>query len=196
MRPSLVAIAAGVILAGFTVWITRQAKALERDMEANSQRIALLDKPAPDFHLTSVDGRAVSLADFRGKKLVLAFWATWNNTSHPDMTMLGMTYERARTPESDFNVVGIAEDDEQAAVKKFAADSKISFPMVLDRDREIANAYQIRSIPTILIVDTDGKIVYGSVGPAQRHQGEFAQHLGLRGDDFRMQMGAPRGRGN
>jgi peroxiredoxin len=196
MRPSLVAIAAGVILAGFTVWITRQAKALEQDLDANSQRIALLDKPAPDFHVTSVDGRTVSPADFRGKKLVLMFWATWNNTSHPDMMMLGMTYERARTPESDFNAVGIAVDDEQAAVKQFAADSKIPFPLVLDRNREIANAYRIRMLPTILIVDADGKIIYGSAGPAQRRQGEIARHLGLREGDFRMEMGAPRVRGN
>jgi peroxiredoxin len=195
MRPYPVAIVAGVILAGFTVWITRQAKALERDLDANSQKIALLDKPAPDFHLTSIDGRAVSLADFRGKKLVLMFWATWNNTSHPEMLMLGMTYERARTPESDFNVVGIAVDDERAAVKQFAADSRIQFPVVLDRNREAADAYRIRSIPTALIVDSDGKIIYGIAG-AQRNQGEFARHLGISQQDFRMQMGAPRGRGN
>ena len=195
MRPSPVAIVAGVILAGFTVWITRQAKGLERDLDANSLKIALLDKPAPDFHLTAVDGRAVSLGGLRGKKLVVMFWATWNNTSHPEMTMLNMTYERARTPETDFHVVGIAVDDDQAAVKKFAADSRIQFPLVLDHNREMADTYGIRSIPTALIIDGDGKIIYGVVG-AQRNQAEFARQLGITPRDFRMEMGAPRGRGN
>ncbi|HUB78021.1 MAG TPA: TlpA disulfide reductase family protein [Bryobacteraceae bacterium] len=195
MRPSPVAIVAGVILAGFTIWITHQAKALERDLDANSLKIALLDKPAPDFHLTSFDGRPVSLAGLRGKKLVLMFWATWNNTSHPEMLMLSMTYDRARTTESDFNVVAVAVDDDQTAVRKFAADSRIPFPLVLDHNRDLANAYRIRSIPTALIIDGDGKIVYGVVG-AQRNQGEFARQLGISPRDFRMELGAPRGRGN
>jgi peroxiredoxin len=196
MRTSSLAILAGVVLAGFTVWITRQAKALERDLDASSQKIALLDKPAPDFRLTSSDGRTVSLADYRGKKLVLVFWATWNNGSHPEMLMLGVMYQRVHTPDSDFDIAGIAVDDDQAAVKRFAADSKLPFPVVLDHNREVTNAYQIRSLPTALIVDPDGKVIYGTVGFTQQRQSELAQHLGLRPGDFRMEMGAPRGRGN
>src|SRR5208282_1357304 len=105
MRPSSVAIVAGVILAGFTVWITRQAKALERDLDGSAQKIVLLDKPAPDFHLTAIYGRAVSLADYRGKKkLVLVFWASWNNVSHSEMLRLGMMYQRFHPTESGFDV--------------------------------------------------------------------------------------------
>ncbi len=197
MRPSSVAIAAGVVLAGFTVWITRQAKVLERDMDANSQRIALLDKPAPDFSATSFDGRTVSLADYRGrKKLVLVFWATWNNVSHPEMLVLGQMYQRFHTSDSDFDMVAIAVDDDRAAVKQFAVDSKLPFPALLDRNRTVTNAYQIRSLPTALLIDTDGKVTYGIVGFTQQRQNEFARRLGLRPGDFRMEMGAPRGRGN
>jgi peroxiredoxin len=197
MRPSSVVVVAGVVLAGFTVWITRQAKALEQDLDANSQKIALLGKPAPDFHLTSLDGRTISLADYRGKeKLVLVFWATWNNGSHPAMMLLAEMYQRAHTPESDFDIVAIAVDDEQGAVKQFVGDSKIAFPVVLDRNRAITNAYGIRSIPTLLIVDPDGKVTYGSAGFAQGRQNEFAQRLGLRPGAFRLEMRAPNGRGN
>jgi len=197
MRPSSAAIVAGVLLAGFTVWITRQAKVLERDLDVNSQRIALLDKPAPDFSLTSSDGRTVSMADYRGKKkLVLVFWATWNNVSHPEMLMLGQMYQRVRTPDSDFDIVAIAVDDDRAAVRQFAADSKLPFPTILDRNREAANAYRIRSLPTALLIDTGGKVTYGIVGFTQAGQNEFARRLGLSPGDFRMEMGAPRGRGN
>ena len=197
MRPSAVAIVAGVIVAGFTVWITRQAKALERDLDGSARKIVLLDKPAPDFHVTAIDGRTSSLSDYRGKKkLVLVFWATWNNVSHSEMLTLGMLYQSFHKPESAFDILGVAVDDDQAAVKKFAADSKAPFPLVLDRRRELANAYQIRSLPTVLIVDSDGKVVYGNVGVSQGRQQEFARLLGIGSGDFRMEMGAPRGRGN
>jgi peroxiredoxin len=198
MRPSSVAVLAVLGLAGFTAWITRQAKALERDLDENSQKIALLDKPAPDFRLTSLDGRTVSLADYRGKKkLVLIFWATWNNSSHPEMLMLSVLYQRNHTPESDFDMLGISLDDETAAVRTFANESKIPFPLVLDPNRSTANAYQIRSLPTLLLIDASGKVAYGSAGFAQRGQNEFAQRLGIRPGDFQMEMRAPNGgRGN
>jgi peroxiredoxin len=198
MRPSSVAVLAVLGLAGFTAWITRQAKALERDLDENSQKIALLDKPAPDFRLTSLDGRTVSLADYRGKKkLVLIFWATWNNSSHPEMLMLSVLYQRNHTPESDFDMLGISLDDETAAVRTFANESRIPFPLVLDPNRSTANAYQIRSLPTLLLIDASGKVAYGSAGFAQRGQNEFAQRLGIRPGDFQMEMGAPNGgRGN
>ncbi len=194
MRPSAVAIVAVLILAGFTVWITRQSKSLERDLEVGGQRIALLDKPAPDFHLTSSDGRSLSLADYRGKKkLLMVFWATWNNGSHPEMFMLALLYQRVHVPESDYDIVGVAVDDDLPAVKQFAADNKIGFPLVLDHNREITDAYKIRSLPTALILDTDGKVTYGSVGYEQRSQIEFARRLGVR--DIRMDMMGVRGGG-
>jgi peroxiredoxin len=194
MRPSAVAIVAGLILTGVTVWITREAKALENDLEVGGRRIALLDKPAPDFHLTTADGRSVSLADYHGKKkLLVIFWASWNNGSHPEMFWLNLLYRRSHTPESAFDIVGIAVDDDLAAVKQFAAESKTEFPLALDHNRALTDAYQVRSLPTAFIIDQDGKITYGSVGYEQRSQVEFARRLDLP----QMQMMGVRGaRGN
>jgi peroxiredoxin len=196
MRTSSVAILAGVIIAGFTAWITHQAKALERDLDVNAQKIELLDKPAPDFHVTAFDGRAVSLGDYRGKKLGLVFFATWNNGSHPEMNLLSLIYKQAHKPDTDYDIVGIAVDDDLAAVKQFANDMKLQFPLALDRNREVANVYQIRILPTSLVVDTDGKVIYGSAGIGQGHLNEFMRALGVRPGDFPMEMGGPRGRGN
>jgi len=195
--PSAAAVLAGVLLAGFTVWITRQAKALEQDLDGSARRIALLDKPAPDFRLTALDGRTVSLSDYRGrKKLLLVFWASWNTGSHPVMLLLSMLYQRQHTPESGFDILAVAVDDDAAQARKFVDESKVPFPVALDRDRETTNAYQIRSVPTMLIVDADGKVEYGSVDFAQGRQNEFARRLGLRPGDFRMEMGGRNGRGN
>jgi peroxiredoxin len=196
MRPSAAAIVAGVILAGFTVWITRQAKALERDLDSNALKIALLDRPAPDFHLTASDGHPVSLGDYRGKNLLLVFWATWNNSSHPEMGVLGQMYQRAHTPDSGFEILGVAVDDDPAAVKRFVSDTGLPFPVALDRGGDIASAYQIRLVPTALIVDGSGKISYGAAGRVSGRQSELAERLGINPGAFQFQMGAPRGRGN
>jgi peroxiredoxin len=112
------------------------------------------------------------------------------------MMMLGAMYDRNRTPASDFDLLAIAVDDDLAAVKQFVSDSKLPFPVVLDHNRSLANAYQIRSVPTELLIDTDGKVTFGSAGFSQRPQNEMAQRLGIRPGDIRMEMGAPNGRGN
>jgi thioredoxin-like negative regulator of GroEL len=70
--------------------------------------------------------------------------------------------------------------------------------VILDKDRTVTNAYQIRSVPTVILIDAGGKVEFGSAGISQRGQGsELAQRLGIRGGDFRMEMRAPNaGRGN
>jgi peroxiredoxin len=192
MRPSSAAVLAIVVLAGFSTWITWQAKALERDLDTSSQKIALLDKPAPDFSLQSLDGRTVSLADYRGKKkLVLVFWASWNNGSHPEMLSMSLLYRNAHKPDSEFDIVAISVDDDAPAVRKFVSDSKIPFPVVLDQNRKVTDAYRIRSVPTSLLVGTDGNVSYGSVGLNRR--GDMARELGLGPSDVRMEMRAPNG---
>ena len=198
MRPSSIAVLAFVALAAFTAWITRQAKRLEQDLDVSSQKIALLDKSAPEFRLTALDGRTVSLSDYRGKKkLLLVFWASWNNASHPEMLLMGVLYQNGHKPESDFDFLGISLDDDKAAAQKFIGDTKTPFPVVLDQKRAIADSFQIRTIPTVLLVDINGKVEYGSVGFNQRGQMEFAQRLGIRPGDLRMEMRAPNaGRGN
>jgi peroxiredoxin len=199
MRPSSAAVFAIVALAGFTVWITRQAKVLEEDLQGNSRKIALLGKPAPDFRLPSLDGRTVSLSGYRGrKKLLLVFWASWNNGSHSEILLLDALYQRSHTAESDFDILGISLDDDRAAAQAFVNQSKTPFLVLLDPNRSVANTYQIRSVPTELLLDASGKVEFGTAGIAQRNQGaELMRRLGIRGGDFRMEMGAPNaGRGN
>jgi len=192
MRPSSAAVLAIVVLAGFTTWITWQAKALERNLDTSSQKIALLDKAAPNFSLQSLDGHTVSLADYRGKKkLVLVFWASWNNGSHPEMLLMSLLYQQSHKPDSEFDIVAISVDDDAAAVRKFVSESKIPFPVVLDHDRKVTDAYQIRSIPTSLLVGTDGIVNYGTVGLNRRN--DMARQLGLGASDVRMEMRAPNG---
>ena len=66
-----------VALAVFTVWITWRAKMLEIGETSTPSTPVLVGQIAPDFQLTTLDGRNVSLSDYRGKKVLLAAWASW-----------------------------------------------------------------------------------------------------------------------
>ena len=194
VRPSSAIVLAGVALAVFAVWITRQAKTLEQDLDGNSTKIALLDKPATDFRLTALDGRTFSLADYHGKKkLVLVFWAPWNTASHAMLTMMNMVHAEQKT-EFDFDVLSISVDDDRAAAQKFVTDSKLPFPVVLDQNRAITDSYRVRVVPTALLIDTDGKVIFGAAGP--RATNELLQRLGLANNGFRFGRGGNGGRGN
>jgi len=66
-----------ILLAGVTISLTWKAKSLEKKLFGGAEESALLQKPAPDFELDSFTGMPISFSDFRGKKLVVSFWASW-----------------------------------------------------------------------------------------------------------------------
>ncbi|HUI55359.1 MAG TPA: TlpA disulfide reductase family protein [Bryobacteraceae bacterium] len=190
LRLSPAAIVAIVALALFTTWITWRAKTLEQDLQSNAQRIALLHKAAPELRLPSLDGHTVSLADYRGrKKLVVFFWASWSALSHQGMLHLGMLYQRAHRPDSDFEIVAISEDDDRAAAQNFAKETKVPFPVLLDASQSASDAMQIRSIPALLVIDGAGTVVFGRAGFDPRMDFDLSRQLGISYNP--MDFGAP-----
>jgi peroxiredoxin len=192
-RFSTAAIALVAVVLIFTGWITWRAKSLEQNLDTNTRSMALLNKAAPDFHLSSLDGRTISLADYRGKKkVVVVFWASWNNGSHAVMPPLGSFAKMARTPDADFDIVTISVDDDKKAVESFVRESKLELPVLLDPSQAVTKAFGVRSIPALMLIDTGGKVTFGRVGFNQGTFFELAQQLGVtyRG----MEFGAPNGR--
>jgi len=111
---------------------------------------------APAFTLTNLDGKSVSLSDFRGKVVVLDFWATWCPPCRreiPDFIDLQKEYGS-----QGVQVVGIALD-EPDKVQAFARQNGMNYPVLLGSD-EISMRYGgIEGIPTTFIIDKSGKIV-------------------------------------
>ena len=184
-----------VVLAGFTVWVTWRAKALETDLGTGSAKLALVGKAVPDFHLPALDGRTISLSDYHGRKLAVIFWASWNNGSHPAMASLGLFYRTNHPADANFDVIGIAVGDERKATQQFVDQNKITFPVLLDGSESTAKAFQVRSIPSVAVVDGNGKVTWGFVGFTQRMVFDLSRELGVQ--NYRMEFGGPRGgRGN
>jgi len=111
---------------------------------------------APAFTLTDIQGRNVSLSDFRGKVVILDFWATWCppcKREIPDFINLQSEYAS-----KGLQVVGIALD-EPDKVRLFARQNGMNYPVLLGTDQIAAQYGGIDGIPTTFIVDREGNIV-------------------------------------
>jgi thiol-disulfide isomerase/thioredoxin len=153
-----------VLLVAFTLFITWRAKLLEKSV-LGPRALALVHKPAPQFQLTSLDGRTVSLADYRSKKkLVVSFWASWCGPCRMELPMLRKFYEDNRKNADQFEIVAISIDENQQAAQSFVTKAKLSFPVLLDSDHKTADAYLVDGIPVLYIIDKDGTVSYGHEG--------------------------------
>jgi len=162
--PSPRATLALAALAVFTVWITWLAKAIEIGARWRNDSSAVTGKPAPDFSLQSLGGGRVSLADYRGKTAVIAFWASWCGPCRMEMPMLARFYRQAHKLDSGFEFLAISIDETEEPARGAANTLKIPFPVLLDADSRIAGAYGVDSIPMLFVIDKAGNVRYSHIG--------------------------------
>jgi peroxiredoxin len=121
--------------------------------------------PAPRFTLTTFDGRKVALDDFRGKVVLLDFWATFCApciAALPELQAL-----HAQNEDRGFAVVGMTVDDREALVRKATGKANVSYP-ILRSTPEVWNAYKVNALPALILVGRDGRIVKRFGGEADR----------------------------
>ncbi|MBN1352225.1 TlpA family protein disulfide reductase [candidate division KSB1 bacterium] len=140
----------------------------ERKMERlNSE---MLNLPAPAFTLTDLAGNPVSLKDFKGKTVILDFWATWCGPcvrSFPAMQQAVNKYQADNTIKFLFiNTWERGEDNLKitANVKDFIQSQQYTFHVLRDEENAVVSAYNVSGIPTKFIIDADGKIRFKNVG--------------------------------
>ncbi len=114
-------------------------------------------KPAPNFSLKDPDGKSVQLSDYRGKVVLLNFWATWCGPCKIEIPWF-IDFERAHKDQG-FAVVGISMDEDGwQAVKPFISEAGINYRVLLGND-SISQLYGgVEALPTTFIIDRDGRI--------------------------------------
>lgn len=123
-------------------------------------------KPAPAFVAKGLDGKAISLASYKGKIVLLDFWATWCPPCRADAPAL----EKLHQQHQDLAIIGISVSEERATVEKFLREYPRGYPVALTTENELSRPYQAGPLPLYLVIDRDGKLaaaVEGDQGMAQ-----------------------------
>jgi peroxiredoxin len=120
-------------------------------------------KPAPSFTLQDLNGNTVSLSDFKGKVIILDFWATWCPPCVKEVPHFVELYEQYK--DREFVIVGISVDREGVGVvKSFVQKYKVNYPILMT-DGRVEKAYgDITSIPTTFVIDSEGNIRRSYIG--------------------------------
>jgi len=125
---------------------------------------------APDFEAVDFDGRQVKLSDFKGKPLLLNFWATWCPPCLKELPEFQRFFDEHN---EDVNIVAVNLTTSERSVlhvKNFVLEKKLTFPVYLDEDGLAAQKYLVRYIPTSYFLDENLKILEVHVGPLTYEQ--------------------------
>ena len=132
------------------------------------------DGDAPPFTFTTFEGETMSLADLRGKGVVLNFWASWCDPCRAEAELLELTWQQ----EKDRGIVFIGLDylDQEPAAKAYLAEYQISYPNGPDLQSDAARRFGIKGVPETFFIDPEGKIAHMVIGPIV-NEAQFAQAL-------------------
>ena len=133
-----------------------------------------MGEPAPNFKLQNLDGQSISLSDFRGKPVLLNFWATWCLFCHAEMPYFQEISEE--WSDRGLAVLAINWGESPSKVKEFLQSQGLSLPVLLDAKKKVAQKYNVPPIPTTFFIDKDGIIQVKIIG-AFPSKGAIEKHL-------------------
>ena len=121
--------------------------------------------PAPDFTLQTPDGKELSLKDFRGKYVVLDFWASWCPDCRKDAPEVKALWEKYGSDKVAF--VGVSFDTEKEKWAEYVKENGLGWdhvsPLAKWKETQVSQDYKVNWIPSMYLIDPDGKVVFGTV---------------------------------
>ncbi|MGO1529206.1 MAG: TlpA family protein disulfide reductase [Senegalia sp. (in: firmicutes)] len=136
----------------------------DEDIEEEDIEEVLLEKgkPAPDFTLKTLNGEDASLSDYKGKIVLINFWATWCKYCDEEMPDLEKLYNENK---DDLVVLAVDVGEEEEKVRDYIEKGGYTFPVLLDKNSSIAQKnYYVSPYPTSYFIDEDGNLIGAVAG--------------------------------
>lgn len=119
---------------------------------------------APDIQLTNINGERVNLKDWRGKRVMINFWASWCGPCKKEMPAINDVYEKIKHRD-DVAILEVNVEESRETVKDYLKKMAPNFPVLLDSKGKAKDTYGVSGLPTTFFVDPKGKIVEKVLGP-------------------------------
>jgi len=148
--------------ADFTFSPPPSAQVVSSISASSAQVASLIGAQAPDFTLEDANGKSVSLRDFRGKVVIVDFWASWCGPCRAQMPYLQDLHQKLA--DKGLVVLGLNIGEDSEAVTEFAKQSAYTFTLLLGGEPDVDTSYYVGAFPTTLVIDRQGKIVYRDEG--------------------------------
>lgn len=120
---------------------------------------------APEFTLTDLKNKKVALSDYKGKYVMINFWATWCSACKSELPDLEKFYNENKN-NKDFKLLTIDVGENKDVVEKFMKENKYNFDVLLDKNTEVSYDYTATALPTTVLIDKEGyikKIILGAM---------------------------------
>lgn len=125
----------------------------------------------PNFVLTTLTGDVVKLSDYKGRKVILNFWATWCPPCKDEMPHMEKYYKKNKDLKNvEIIAVNMTSEDRPETVRKFIDKHELTYLIPLDYKGVVMEEYQILTLPTTYIINTDGTIAHQIIGPLEEKQ--------------------------
>ena len=148
-------------------------QSVQQDVAADEGLPDLRGKRAPDFSLRTVEGKKVSLSDYKGKAVLINFWATWCAPCKIEMPWLVALRKQYAT--QGFEILGVSEDDAdtpRTKLAKFGQEEGLNYPLLVGDDAVSRKYGGVEFLPTSYFVGRDGKIVAETAGLVSKDEVE------------------------
>ncbi|MDE2221318.1 MAG: TlpA family protein disulfide reductase [Gammaproteobacteria bacterium] len=131
--------------------------------------------PAPDFQLGSNDGKQVSLDSFKGKVVLVNFWASWCGPCRKEMPILEQLNREYHN--RGVALLGVNVEPDSAAASDWLKATPVSFPILFDVDSKVSKLYQVEGMPNTVILDRKGNVRYIHRGYQPGAENEYLDQI-------------------
>ena len=156
----------------FFDWTPRAGDAAESSAKVDYKAVPILQAmkevaPTPEINLTTPDGKKISLRDFRGKVVMLNFWASWCVPCREEMPAMEKLYQEFK--DKNFVILAVAVKDRKQDAIDFVKELKLTYPVALDPDAKVGQEYGAWGLPATYLIGPKGEGLARGWGPADWH---------------------------